>query len=483
MRHLQTIAVAILLSAPTVALAQERAEIAVPISVRLAEAQAFANRQIPATLIDENRGQTCVEAKKACTKIPEFRGFKIYSRMECVQVTPTIDCTIAQRVWRDGPLHVDGSGRSLTLVQQFGGAATVRGRGEIGRHIRETADGVARLTLVVQPQIKPDWSLAAPFTHRIDWPRRPSAVLFNVFPVTFGTAATEKLNEAIEQFKANDLPQVLRGLDLRERIAAVWADLQRPQQIDLGAGPALFLHFRPDRVGMTPLNVADGWIATTLSIAGRAEITDGRSSPFAGDPTALPNLSDGPAAAGFEVNVPITVGMATLTAMLATELPRSLEFDEVISGALTVHGGRMSQRDSRLVLALDVAADVAGFDAYAGPMTISGAPQWNATTRKLVLENPRLELHDGGFAAALLERVFNSSVMRSWLAAATTFDLTPHILSAEAKLNAALDRELSPGIQMRGSAKLSAPRIDLADGIRILARATGTAEIEGVSID
>lgn len=60
----------------------ETTVLTVPMSVPLADLQAHADERLPRELHSAERSQTCVEAERACTKIPEFGGFKIYSRME-----------------------------------------------------------------------------------------------------------------------------------------------------------------------------------------------------------------------------------------------------------------------------------------------------------------------------------------------------------------------------------------------------------------
>lgn len=478
MRHVLIIT---LLSFAANAQAQERTILTVPISAPLADVQAYADQALPGTLHRASTAQRCVEPKKACTKIPEFRGFKIYSRMECVQVTPGIDCSIDHNVWRDGPLRLSGSGRSLTLQQAVSARATVRGRGEIGKHIRETVNGSADFTINASPAVNPDWSLALPMDVQFRWINRPRAMILNVIPVTFGTEAGNALNREIDKFKSSTLPSELAKIDLRAKVAPLWNSLQDPQRIQIDDGPDLYLHVRPDAVGLAPLTVANGRIETVASIAGQSKVTTSRAWPFANAKTAVPNLTPVPNGTT-SISVPVQLDEETLTAALARELPQTVRFQEPVSGSIEVRAGTLSVQGRNLVVQLDVKATAASFTTYDGPMTLTASPRWNRAANTLSLTGVRLSVDTPGIASSILNAILGTDAFRAWLEDQTTVSLDAEVQKAEVKLNQALNRNITPQLRLSAEMDLSVARIDVSDQVTLHLSATGPTQVSGLLV-
>lgn len=469
MRHVLTI---FLLAFAANAQAQDRTNLTVPISTPLADLQSYANRTLPGTLHRASTAQRCVEPKQACTKIPEFRGFKIYSRMECVQVTPGIDCSIDHHVWRDGPLRLSGSGSSLTLQQAVSARATVRGRGEIGKHIRETVNGSADFTITASPAVNPDWSVVLPMDVRFRWINRPRAMILNVIPVTFGTEAGNALNREIDKFKSSTLPGELTKIDLRAKVAPLWNSLQEPQRIQIDDGPDLYLHVRLDAVGLAPLTVADGRIKTVASIAGQSKVTTSPNWPFANAKTAVPNLTPVPSGRT-SISVPVQLDEETLTAALGRELPQTVQFEDPVSGNIEVRSAKLAVQGRALVVQLDVNATAASFTTYDGPMTLTASPLWNRAANTLSLTDARLSVDTPGIASSILNAILGTAAFRAWLEDQTTVSLDAEVEKAEVKLNQALNRNITPQLRLSADMDLSVARIDVSDQVILRLKATG----------
>lgn len=460
---------------------QERSVVTVPMSIELDGLAAYANARLPAQLHRHSGGQRCVEPQQACTKVPEFRGLKMTMKNRCVQVSPGIDCHLDQRVWRDGPMSISGRGDTIILQQAVRAQATVRGRGEIGRHIRETANGAAHFTVSAKPGIARDWRILLPLDVRFRWTERPNVVLANVFRVTFGGEAERQLNRAIDQFKTQTLPAELARIDVKSRIAPLWSQLQDPIRLDTGAGAPLWLHFRPEAVGMASLRVSGGQLATAASIAGRMRVTDRKASPFAGPRTRLPNL--GPAMPdGLSVVVQATVSIAAMTKALNAELPRRLGAKSPIEGQLQIRSASAESVAGRLILTLDVIAELAGFDTYSGKIAVSGVPAWSPSDRTLVLRDPKAQPLGSGLSQFALNAILRSAPFRKWLTDAARFPMADALRKAETALNKALNRQLTPAFRLTGSAKVSIREVRLQDHLHVALQAVGAVRVEGVKL-
>jgi len=463
--------------------ANDISSVILPVSFSLSGIAEFANSQLPATLIQETSLQRCVEPQKACTKIPEFRGFKIYSRMECVQVTPGIDCAIDQKVARQGTFSVQGRDNTLVLQQDFRGSATVRGRGEIGRHIRETAEGALRLTVRTRPAVGSDWAVTMPvFEPGIQWLQTPTAVLFNFIPVTFQSKADGALNSAIANFRSGTLPTELAKIDLRSLVDPLWRALQEPMPIALPTGQQLFFHFRPEQIGLEPLTISDGAVKTRIALSGRTRVTDTAASPFPADPTEVPDLSKFPPVSHLALTVPVKLKLGTLNDALNEDFPQTLSFDRPIAGRVTIRSANLEHRDGKLLIRMDTKLEAGDSASYDGSMTLSGYPKWNTETATLVFEQSELSVDGNGMSAALLNMIAGSSAVLNLLSEAAHIPLAPVLSELQASLDAALDRELLPGLRTRGDVTLAVTDVLLGDRMTLILRATGDLRVDVLTL-
>lgn len=447
--------------------------VTVPISVPLNGLQAFANAEMPNPIHEKRGREICVKAERACTKIPEFRGFKIYSRMECIDVSPNISCDLHEKVWGEGPLELDESNGELVLSQRISAAATVRGRGSIGKHIKETARGAADVTIRARPHIAPNWDVTLALSHDLRWTQKPNVVLFNVFRVTFEGEANKALNRGIAKFKANKLPEALRKLRLRERAAPLWDKLQQPHEIEL-EDHSLFLHFLPQKIGIGSIEVSRADINTVVSIAGRTQVTDSDARPFLVDKAPLPDLSPVPGAPGFSLSVPVSVELQKLEAALGAELPREFDTDTPL-GKITVRSALLSERAGRLTIDAEIRSTI-----HDGPLSISGVPVWDEASQTL-------DVREISVSTGNAFKDLGIAVLRYWLEPQSKIALGREIDRAEVKFNEALNRSIDLDgrgqIQLTGSGELTASDLQLAGGrVEIVAKTTGTLSVEGLKL-
>lgn len=460
---------------PIIAIAEPVSTISIPASVPYAPLIAAAEAAIPAQLVsesDRNFSGTCVAPERVCTKIPEFRGLKIYSRLECIDVTPRIDCNVTQSVRREGSLTIKGQGQSVQVQQVFRGTVTARGRGEIGKNIRQSADGVAQLTFVITPRVAADWQITADIAHRIQWLERPQAKLFNLIPVTFEGKANEALNKAFATYQAEGKQKDLDRLALKDKITPLWAELQVPVTIPLPGDRFLYLHIRPDTVALAPFDFGAEAVSTRLSLTGRFKLTD-QAEPESG-PTVLPDLSDAPENPGIALSVPANISLASLSAVAQAQLPAELRVPELRDAALRIEDVTLSEVEGSRLSALisgTFAAPVFGTSAIA--LRLSGRPVWNSDSRTLALRDATLRVENrlalNWFVTAFTDNAFVTAELEKRLIA----PLGEEIDALNASLVTALDKALGDKVRATGAVTLSVADLRIADGLRMTLQAAG----------
>jgi hypothetical protein len=464
----------VVLLSPAATRADTTSIVSVRLSTPLATLEAYANATLPEVLDAGETRETCIEAQRACTKIPEFRGFKIYSRMECGDVTPSVSCTISRTVRREGPLAISGSGNALTFRQTVRGTVQVRGRGEIGSRISEMANGAAHFTITAKPGLNADWSVALPpLAVTFDWTERPNVMLFDVIRVTFGDEAEQALRREIDTFNRETLPKEVAKIDLRQDVAAVWSELQKPQRIALPGGNALYLHVRPEAVSLEGPTVSDGNLEAEISITGRLKATTEAASPFEGGPTILPNLSPPVGNGTFSVALPVAVSLDTLEAVLRSTLPQTFEVE---GRSITVHDATLTEDAGRLRAALEVAID-------RGPLrtaTFAGRPVLEGDVVRLA--DPTVGVDGFDPVAVLIRLAAKTGPVRRYIEERLSLDLGAPRADLEAALTATLNGELAPGLTMSGTADVAVDSLELDDGLRLEARATGHLRIDGLGL-
>lgn len=430
--------------------------LSLPLSIRLATVAQAVERALPNPIVQEQDVRTCVEAQRACTNIPEFRGLRIYSRQECVTISPRIDCSIDQLVERSGSVEVTGGGGTITLSQAFRGQATVRGRGEIGRHIRETATGSAEVTLHVTPRIGPDWRLLADLDHNIRWIQRPQANLFNFIPVTFGTRAERALNQSVNNFRSTGLQPALDRVDLRAAVATVWANLQDPIAIPIRDDFRAELRFTPSSVALAPLEVDANAITTRLSLNGTFRLSEGMEGPAEAVP--LPSLSASPTPAGVSLVVPVSLGLDTLSAIAQMQLPASLDLGDSLGLSLEISQVEIEEAsEGRIRFRFEArsSSDTFALNDLPLPLSLTGRLFWSSELQELRLDEPNLQVDGPGLAATAINALATSDLAVRRLSDLVRVPLTETIISLESRLIPALDSALGASIQARGVAAIS----------------------------
>ena len=455
--------------------------IAVPISVPLGDIERYINipGRLPVELHFKEEVQTCVEPEQVCTKVPEFRGLKITFKDRCVDISPRIRCTVTEQVQREGPMRISGDDGTIRVTQTVVGSGRVRGRGEIGRHIRQTARATAEFTIEGRPALRSDWTPVMPVNLSHRWIDPPEIRLFNLFPVTFRSKVEPRLKAALSKYDEETLPAEIAKIDVRGKAALLWRALQDPHPIDL-AGERLYLHVTPLAVGLDGPRFDDGALTARLAVSARLQLREDDATPAAKVP--LPNLTPAPAP-GYRVVVPVKVGLETLAAQV--RLPADFDIEAPVSARVTVKGLRLSSAsDGRLQAVLEVDArrkgGAPGMLGYEGAVTITALPLLDPATGIVRLENPEIAAGTPEEPMRILGVAIRSGLLGQWLLSELTYDSGPDVRRAEDALNAALNREIVPGLRLAGKGALDVSELRIEDSVLTLfARSTGEIRVTG----
>lgn len=457
---------------------QQRPEtsIAVTVDVPLESLAKEINAALPTVLYKAGpRREICVEAERACTKIPEFHGFKIYSRMECVDLTPRISCDLTEQAAREGPAVLSGSDKVLSLKQAVSASVSARGRGDIGKNIHQTVRARAEFTISTGLALSQNWGIMVDPTVTYRWIDRPAFKLFNLIDITVAGKVEPKLNEEIDRIKREDIPAALADLDLRGRMENLWEDVQKPIQISAVAdGPPIFVHLRPESVALSALKLSGANAQISALMTGDTAVTDKPTNPW-GNTTQLPSLErlkehDG----GFEIAVPIQIGYDTLTKALQSNLPHDLEIDSPVAFTVTIERVRLTGSATGMRVSLDIRPSGVG-QVLPSSISFDVSPSYDPATETLHFSNIRLS----GDAPRVVRWLFSGAVALKFIENSLSVSVGKEISEQEAAVRAALFEDQVQGLYRSGVITVGVDRAEVSQsGIMLDAHAKGQLSIK-----
>ncbi len=209
----------------------------VPIIINLDLVQEQFNQALPQILETiDMRGHKCVEAEYLKTKgIPKckMRGIKIYCKDTWLKtkVTPDIKCDLSGWVKRNGPASITGSGSSITVSVPVQARVTARGRGDIGKNVRETAEAALVVTATATPSIDSNWNPTFTVNSSFSWSKRPELKIFDFIPVTFGSKMEPRIRGLLDEMEKS-VPDLLANANVKGYVKEAWEQLHKPIVID-----------------------------------------------------------------------------------------------------------------------------------------------------------------------------------------------------------------------------------------------------------
>jgi len=145
----------LLVVVPASSVAAKSSVLEIPVSVSLNDLSPHLEAAMPSELVNQPaQRQICVPAQWASMDVPVLKGNKLEKKRIRKKLSPDITCDLSSRVWRIGKVQLKAEGASVVATAEFAGQATVRGRGAIGKHIQETANGKLQVVLSFTPTLR-----------------------------------------------------------------------------------------------------------------------------------------------------------------------------------------------------------------------------------------------------------------------------------------------------------------------------------------
>ena len=269
---------------------------------------------------------------------------------------------------------------------------------------------------------------------------------------------------------AETIDQNLPSLANMQPIAQdVWRSLQQPSEV----ADRTWIVFEPLSAALSPVTGSGMDVTTTLTLRARTRLVVGEKPP-AGN-VALPSLVVGGSPPGFRV--PFDIEMAYGEASrLATEEFGNREYtmqdDRLRIDGIALGAGRAGK--------VSLIANV-HTSRYDGPVTLEGMPRFDAVTRTVTVPDLdySLETRDRSLFFKIGEKLAHEGV-RARLRESARWPLKDQIALATDEINKAMNREISPGVTLRGEVSAIEPqRVTAGDaGLVVRVIVTGAARID-----
>lgn len=452
----------------------------VPVTISLDDLQAKLNEQVPTRLhaVDEDR-DACVPATwiDKCI-LPKLFKSGCAQRLK-TKVTPEIDCHVDGAVDR-GAIAVAGQGDRIAITLPVSANITVRGRGEVGKHIQESANGSVTAAATVKAEIGGDWNPTATVDADYTWNDRIGVDVLG-FRITFASKVDPKIREAIESFKAK-IPALLAKVDVRAMAERGWRAAHAVVQV--GSAPDIWLRIAPRSVGFDGLRIEGRNLTTNIMLTGDAATFVGER-PAAAEPLPLPALQKSLPGPGFAFSVPVTVDFPALAALAEKALKvgtrRDIEVPKVGKVAVTFRTVTVHQTAARRLavgVTLDADAPSALFDTR-GTIWLTAAVTFDNQRKRVSLAEFDIFSSTDNAPVDLLAAILRTDPVNAILRESLEYDFTALHAAALAKAGKAMTRQLSADAYVVGSVRsLDAERMVVGpDALVLLLSAKGTAEV------
>ncbi|HEX6900916.1 MAG TPA: DUF4403 family protein [Thermoanaerobaculia bacterium] len=341
-----------------------------------------------------------------------------------------------------GEIAVGFSGDFLTFEIPVRGRLTVGGRlrpvplGK-GLPVQETVDFRGTVRGTASLEIGPDWRPDPQPTVQVHLEQAQLRML-DVFSVSVRAFLEEKINPIVNRELQRASGEMLNGLALREKAAAVWKSLHVTRRAMDGEN--LWLHFEPTEISLVPMTGSGGALRTGLGISGRISMTLGQpAAPLAPAPLPLLEL-EAERPGGFEIEVPVAASAEELSRRVDQEL-RGDRFRIAGAKRLTVTKASLGVEGDRLRLTVDFQES-----SGTGRFVVHGRPVLDPATNVLSLDDLQYDLASGGRLLRLMDR-FRRAEMLERLRKETRVDLTPFLEQAGKETAQAIRGLLPPGMQ------------------------------------
>jgi hypothetical protein len=170
---------------------------------------------------------------------------------------------------------------------------------------------------------------------------------------------------------------------------------------------------------------------------------------------------------GIRVPVDLEISHEEATRLLSTNRAPSRDF--------TIESLRLVPGSGRRI----VIEAIIEHPRYRGPITLEGTPTYDPATNSIVVNDLDYTLTGRRSALFRLREKFTHEALRSRLRSTARWNLSTRLDGVRADINRSLNRELGPGVSLRGHVESVAPALIYSHdrGITVRVVAVGRAEV------
>jgi hypothetical protein len=319
--------------------------IAVPVSTDLASLQRLLDREIPRTLWSiEKDDVTCVKPQSV-----SILGAR-------VAIAPALKCRIVGSA-RSGAIVLHGDGENIRADLPIIAEVHVE---KIAGVLGATATGTAMAHARIRLAVSPDWQPSGTIRLDYDWQTAPSVVIMGQ-RIAFTDKADEKLRPILARLEQR-LPGELAKLDLRQKIARVWASGFAVLKLN-DEKPPVWMRIVPQRLGYGGYDITGNRLVLRLGMVALTQAVIG-ARPAAPAPSPLPPMTREPVPDGqVKVFAPVLADYDELKPVIERALVKRSQRPFTLPGIgavtakfanITVYGAT----DGRIAVGADVTAEV-----------------------------------------------------------------------------------------------------------------------------
>ena len=272
--------------------------VAVPITVPLADLQRVIENAIPQTLwqIDQ-REDRCIAP----------------ARVAGVAVTPRLSCRIVGEVTR-GRVRLSGRGQNIILRMPVSARITAR---DVAVVLRETATAEAEVQAVVRLTMGNDWNPRGTVRIDVDW-REPPGITFLGIRINIASRTDPKLQQVIADLERK-LPAELAKLGVRQQVEGVWRDLFTTEVLNR-ENPAVWMRITPQQMSFAGYTVGPRNVVFNAGMRARTETFIMEEKPQPRAATRLPPPGTPQRGTGFHFRIPVIAEYDQLVPVLEKAL-------------------------------------------------------------------------------------------------------------------------------------------------------------------
>lgn len=402
----------------------ELSYLSIPISLSLEAIEAFANEEIPQTLVNKR------EKKKFKRRILGIRT--------------SIEGDVQTVVIRNGPVRVRTKNDWLELAIPLWFKAHMEGEDTFDPDAKTR--GAVTITTRFRLSIDEHWQPQLKADARYYWNKRPK-LRVGPFRIDAGKMIGKELEGKLDEAIIDLKNKVNNDLRLQQRAAERWHELHQVRPVSDGLGAWLIVD--PAQAYFQPIRYLEDALEIEFGIAAYLRTAIGKV-PAPPAPEPLPPLQlTPPPRNGFALQLPVRLNYAGITRQLTdTHAGKPIQLEQ---GTLTPKEFRIYASESALVVAARVSAESPYriFNTH-GWVYLLGEPVYNAEKRFLYVDKLNFSRSVDNPLVSSASWILQDT-LRDRISRALQFDLNERIEEIRNTANTQLNRPLGEGFLLQGS--------------------------------